>query len=71
MDNTGPYPLTPRRHKYLLTFADHFLNMQKLMLYQKRRPKYVLECTLERSLLVMARFLSWLPTKAALSCPRF
>jgi len=24
MDITGPYPLTPRRNKYLLTFVDHF-----------------------------------------------
>jgi len=24
MDITGPYPLTPRRNKYLLTFIDHF-----------------------------------------------
>jgi transposase InsO family protein len=23
MDITGPYPLTPRRNKYLLTFVDH------------------------------------------------
>jgi len=24
MDITGPYPLTPRQNKYLLTFVDHF-----------------------------------------------
>jgi len=24
MDITGPYPLTPRRNKYILTFIDHF-----------------------------------------------
>jgi hypothetical protein len=24
MDITGPYPLTERRNKYLLTFIDHF-----------------------------------------------
>jgi hypothetical protein len=24
MDITGPYPLTPRKNKYLLTFIDHF-----------------------------------------------
>jgi len=24
MDITGPYPLTPRRNQYLLTFVDHF-----------------------------------------------
>ena len=23
MDITGPYPLTPRKNRYLLTFADH------------------------------------------------
>jgi hypothetical protein len=24
MDITGPYPLTPRKNRYLLTFIDHF-----------------------------------------------
>jgi hypothetical protein len=24
MDIIGPYPLTPRKNKYLLTFIDHF-----------------------------------------------
>ena len=24
MDITGPYPLTPRRNKYLLTLVDYF-----------------------------------------------
>jgi hypothetical protein len=67
MENTGPHPLTPRRHKYLLTFVDH----AEVYAIPEKTAKYVLDCTLERSLLVMAWFLSCLLSKAALSCPRF
>jgi len=68
MDITGPYPLTLRRNKYLLTFVDHF---SKYAEYQISRWKSVNEYILEKLSLDTARVLSWLLTKAALSCPRF
>jgi transposase InsO family protein len=30
MDITGPYPLTPRKNRYLLTFIDHILKYAEI-----------------------------------------
>jgi len=34
MDITGPYPLTPRKNRYLLTFIDHFLKYAEIFSIQ-------------------------------------
>jgi len=46
MDVTGPYRMTPRGNKYLLTFIDHFSKyMLKRLPLRIKRPKHAHEFT--------------------------
>jgi hypothetical protein len=53
IDITGPYPTTPRKNKYLLTFIDNFKYAEAFPCRTKQ-PKHVPEYTQLKSLLATA-----------------
>ena len=48
MDVSGPYPVTPRGNKFLLTFIDHFCGMLKLTPSPIKKQKLVPKFTRHR-----------------------
>ena len=54
IDITGPYPMTARENKYLLTFIDHFTKYTEAFPCRTKLPKHVTEYTQHKSLLAMA-----------------
>jgi len=68
MDITGPYPLTPRRNKYILTFIDHFTKYAEAFAISDQSAEIAPEFTPRKLLLDIAQAQSSLQIRSQPSC---
>ena len=70
MDIKGPYPLSPRRNKYLITFVAHFSKYAEQFAIPEQTAEVCARVYAREIVTRHGTGSSGLPTKAALSCPR-